>query len=158
MTDRENDENIRVNIRTGTSTRVPCPRNRENHTGGRIPYLEADIMINFDDVTDLLTYSGLLEQFLMTNSRRQDDVFSRSMEEYQFNRNPRIRLDIIPHSCKNMEVDMNCSVCQEKFKLGENLSTLEQCNHTFHYQCLQEWGKYKQECPLCRSVIPILER
>ena len=31
-------------------------------------------------------------------------------------------------------------------------STLE-CNHVFHHKCLDEWVKYKPECPTCRNEI-----
>ena len=178
MSNSENDENIRVNIRTGTSTRVPRPRpsninevksdNSANHIQRDFPL---EITIEFDDRTRIVT--ALLESMqqarsyqqlvsLMNSANRENDyvlntVLSRSMQDTELHRNPSVVLDIHPHHCKTTEMDGNCSVCQSKFKLGEKLSTLL-CDHTFHYDCLQEWGKYKAECPLCRSGIPILER
>jgi len=49
--------------------------------------------------------------------------------------------------------DKTCSVCLEKFKAGEKVATIL-CAHTFHKSCIEEWSKYKQECPLCRKSIP----
>ena len=86
-----------------------------------------------------------------------NDVINRSIYESKLYRNPSIRLDINQHNCTNTEVNESCSICQLKFKTGDNLTTLQDCNHTFHYNCIQEWGKYKQDCPLCRKSIPILE-
>ena len=48
-----------------------------------------------------------------------------------------------------------CAVCQSEFAKEENVSTLE-CNHLFHFTCIEEWGRYKPECPTCRRDIPVL--
>lgn len=157
MSNIENDETIRVNIRTGTSTRAPCPRNTESRH--QLPF-EAEITIEFSSVP-MNSYPQLMSMLNTGHfyiDENVNDLIARSMYDSQLSRNPTIRLDIRPHNCKSIEVDQHCSVCQDKFKLGDSLSTLQDCKHTFHNECLEEWGKYKQECPLCRSAIPILER
>lgn len=160
----ENDENIRVNILTGTSTRAPRPRNaeipRQEHN---LPF-EGEITIEWNTLPiPNNSYQGLLSLMHMANRsvHTEDlvyDIMSRSMYDSQLHRNPSIRLNINTRNCKTSEIDDDCSICQGKFKIGDKLSTLQECNHSFHTNCLQEWGKYKQECPLCRSAIPILER
>lgn len=161
MSNIENDETIRVNIRTGTSTRAPCPRNAE------IPsYLDTDITIEFGDMP-INSYQRMMSLMQLANMTNRgyvhtddliEEVIARSMNDSELKRDPTIRLDILSRPCSTCDVDEYCSVCQANFKLGEKLSTLHDCDHTFHHQCIQEWGKYKQECPLCRSAIPILER
>ncbi len=111
----ENDETIRVNIRTGTSTRPP------RYT--QLPELKI--------------------QFI---------YFGEPLEN-----NSQIILDIVPRNCKQTEINEECAICQCKFKIGDKLATLQNCNHTFHNNCIQKWGEHKQSCPLCRSRIPILE-
>lgn len=71
------------------------------------------------------------------------------------NKNPDIVLDIRSHRCISSEISKECSICLEKINEGDNLSTID-CAHTFHLKCIVEWGKYKQECPLCRTKIPVL--
>lgn len=148
----ENDENIRVNIRTGTSTRVPRLYGEslafEEKTASSP--LIGTIRIEIDHAP--LTYETLLS--LM----RERDIYNISLlNDNELTRNPRIKLDIRSRQCRTADVHEECSICQNKFKLGEKLSSLN-CHHIFHYNCLQEWGKYKQECPLCRTTIPVLER
>jgi len=31
------------------------------------------------------------------------------------------------------------------------------CNHIFHTLCLKPWHEHKQDCPMCRLALPILE-
>ena len=159
MINSEHDENIRVNIRTGTSSRAPCPRNSEINNISNFGIEELQIEIRPTGST----YQNLLSLMYLANiNRLQDDaidrVLRRSMDDSELHRDSTICLNINQHSCKTTELDSNCSVCQNTFKLGDILSTLQDCSHTFHHSCLQEWGKYKQECPLCRKAIPILER
>lgn len=46
-----------------------------------------------------------------------------------------------------------CSICISP--LGEtNICTLE-CGHTFHYNCVFQWNRQNQSCPMCRDEINI---
>jgi hypothetical protein len=31
------------------------------------------------------------------------------------------------------------------------------CNHIFHPECLKLWGQHKNECPICRKRLPLIE-
>jgi len=44
-----------------------------------------------------------------------------------------------------------CAVCLEMV-CSRQACTLP-CKHTFHYQCLHEWGQYSASCPLCRKEL-----
>ena len=48
-----------------------------------------------------------------------------------------------------------CVICYENFKQNDEISE-NPCNHKFHYDCIMEWGKYKNECPCCRTMINII--
>lgn len=55
-----------------------------------------------------------------------------------------------------------CSICLESYKPGEMIcvAKVETCDHVFHKECLIEWLKRKDCCPLCRVnllVPPIRE-
>ncbi|GLU04240.1 hypothetical protein SLE2022_213990 [Rubroshorea leprosula] len=43
-----------------------------------------------------------------------------------------------------------CCVCQEEYKDGEDLGTLE-CGHDFHTDCIKQWLMHKNLCPICKT-------
>ena len=42
-----------------------------------------------------------------------------------------------------------CPICLEELNINE-IQKLE-CGHIFHKLCINEWGKKKPICPLCRK-------
>ncbi|KAF8113067.1 hypothetical protein N665_0057s0019 [Sinapis alba] len=44
-----------------------------------------------------------------------------------------------------------CCICQEEYGEGEELGMLE-CGHGFHSQCIKEWLKQKNLCPICKTT------
>ena len=51
---------------------------------------------------------------------------------------------------------MLCSICLDDFEDGEQVRELR-CNHIFHVQCIDEWLRTKDVCPLCnRSTARII--
>lgn len=42
-----------------------------------------------------------------------------------------------------------CSICLEKFKKKEKKIIIK-CSHEFHKNCIKEWLKNNNTCPLCR--------
>merc|ERR1711933_158301 len=46
----------------------------------------------------------------------------------------------------------SCSICQEKFKIGDKVKTLP-CFHFFHVQEIDRWLKTSRVCPVCRHSI-----
>jgi hypothetical protein len=165
MSNFENDQTISVTIRTGTSTRAPIPR-QNNYIENNFPQnrtISLQINHNLDSdsyrrILSLIQHMSDEHDDLDNQEHNFDTILSTSLYDNGLRRNPVVILDIDARQCKTGEIDGDCTVCQNKFKLGDKLSTLQACSHTFHYNCLQEWGKYKQECPLCRSQIPIIER
>ena len=49
----------------------------------------------------------------------------------------------------------HCVICLDSFQKKEKVATL-QCEHTFHFDCMQMWTKTNNTCPLCRGGIPII--
>lgn len=44
-----------------------------------------------------------------------------------------------------------CCVCQEEYNDGEDLGMLE-CGHDFHSDCIKQWLKHKNLCPICKTT------
>lgn len=160
---------IKINIRTGTSTRKANPKKEEN-------FIERLRSTNFDRFTSNfieedvkielyeyifphpIFYDNISTNNFVNASTSLEDIISRSMIDSELKRNPSIQLDLNSFECEDKEIDKTCSICCTKFQKKEKLSKIEICQHIFHSKCIEEWGKYKAECPLCRQEIPILER
>ncbi|GMJ08004.1 hypothetical protein HRI_004469600 [Hibiscus trionum] len=44
-----------------------------------------------------------------------------------------------------------CCICQEDYANGEELGKLD-CGHDFHFDCIKEWLRRKNQCPICKKV------
>ena len=49
----------------------------------------------------------------------------------------------------NMDVTDACSIC-----LLKHVNYTTGCNHKFHLNCLEMWLGYKNNCPMCRGILP----
>ena len=45
----------------------------------------------------------------------------------------------------------DCAICYEKMK--ETGTERTRCQHEFHYDCLQQWFKHADTCPICREPL-----
>ena len=63
---------------------------------------------------------------------------------------------------EDIDNDLHCAICQDSFKLGENIIKLP-CKdpHYFHYESSKEecggilpWFKENNSCPICREEFP----
>ena len=50
----------------------------------------------------------------------------------------------------NVYIDL-VQILQEEYKEGEEMGVLE-CGHDFHSQCIKEWLKRKNLCPICKTT------
>ena len=132
----ENDTSIKVNILTGRRD------TSQNHN------------YNDENVYRNVFFSPYVLNIVFEPTN--ENVLENSLYDQELVRNNTITLNVSKQQCSEGDLDIFCGICKEKFKLLDSKSVLESCNHVFHYDCIIEWGKYKQECPLCRSNIPIL--
>ncbi|KAL9680554.1 hypothetical protein QQ045_018435 [Rhodiola kirilowii] len=44
-----------------------------------------------------------------------------------------------------------CAICLCEYKLGDILRTISDSNHSFHFDCVDEWLRTKSTCPVCRK-------
>jgi len=51
---------------------------------------------------------------------------------------------------ENDDVENECSICLESFKVKEIVRTLS-CSHIFHVECIEDWEKRQKNCPYCRE-------
>lgn len=50
------------------------------------------------------------------------------------------------------EKDFSCIICLKDY---ENLDTLlmTPCGHEYHYECIKDWFRKKNKCPICKFSI-----
>ncbi|XP_059664168.1 NEP1-interacting protein-like 2 [Cornus florida] len=48
---------------------------------------------------------------------------------------------------------INCTICLEDFKNGDNVRILPSCRHRFHSHCIDEWLSRHGSCPVCREDV-----
>lgn len=64
-------------------------------------------------------------------------------------------IDIVsqPYSeIENKDKHKDCCICLCEFEDDSEVSILK-CEHILHKECMVEWGKYKQSCPICREQV-----
>ena len=44
-----------------------------------------------------------------------------------------------------------CSICNVEYQEGQILRNLNNCSHTFHYECVDTWFSRHSTCPICRD-------
>ncbi|WOG83480.1 hypothetical protein DCAR_0102655 [Daucus carota subsp. sativus] len=50
-----------------------------------------------------------------------------------------------------------CCVCLGEFEMKEELLQVPSCQHIFHRDCIGNWLSSSNTCPLCRSVVEIVD-
>ena len=48
----------------------------------------------------------------------------------------------------------NCIICLEEFDIGDSVTTLP-CVHLFHTDCIKNWLKSQNHCPICKFEITL---
>ena len=53
--------------------------------------------------------------------------------------------------------ETTCSICCEDFYKENDKIATTMCHHSYHFECITEWLKKSENCPLCRSAIHLPE-
>ncbi|KAH9489521.1 hypothetical protein Btru_037382 [Bulinus truncatus] len=59
------------------------------------------------------------------------------------------REDVLSNFVNLMEVELQCSICNELFIKATSLN----CSHIYCKLCINQWMKVRKECPVCREKI-----
>lgn len=58
----------------------------------------------------------------------------------------------LPLCCREYEGPC-CAVCLADYEDGEVITTLPQCSHNFHQECITLWLSQHTTCPMCRTSL-----
>jgi hypothetical protein len=80
-------------------------------------------------------------------------AIQRSLEDGELKKDDSISLSVCGerYDAEVREIS-GCSICLDDFSGDDEISTLE-CGHIFHKDCVVNWGKYRQDCPMCRAKV-----
>lgn len=131
-----NRVDIPFNINTPTSERKGLQIEEENLDIEIILLIPSPFI--FNGRNDFSNYQSILNRSLNDNELRKNNNINTNLKTIQ-----------------NKKENCQCSICFEKIDLNENLFDLN-CGHDFHESCLNNWIKYKQDCPVCRKSVPFI--
>lgn len=86
-----------------------------------------------------------------------DDDYERVLNE-SFQSQPVIERNKTPINFISQKYDTlknenkECSICLVPYEINE-MVTKTSCNHLFHTNCIEEWSRYKHDCPVCRKEL-----
>jgi hypothetical protein len=148
-----NDDDIKVNIYTPTSTRRLINSTEEEKNTPVIPFISIFLQQPFD------AFQEENNNYSVNTNSIIRDILQRSFnntEELKRNDNiiPTLKLKKLD-KIKDKICD-ECVICKNQFSQDHQDETvaLLKCKHYFHEDCINNWCKYKQECPLCKKQIP----
>ncbi|XP_047321184.1 probable E3 ubiquitin-protein ligase plr-1 [Impatiens glandulifera] len=66
-------------------------------------------------------------------------------------------IDKIMDENKSMASDREekymCTICLENYNVGDEINLMLHCSQQFHCDCIKNWMKISNSCPLCREPI-----
>jgi hypothetical protein len=101
-----------------------------------------------DDIDpDNMTYEELLEL------QERIGFVCKGFSEKEIKRIPKVKYST--KKAKTKKYDEMCTICQYKYKSGEELRFLN-CNHSFHLECVDPWFKKEKICPNCKIEVVLI--
>jgi len=110
-----------------------------------------DQLVNQILVSEMQLRQRLREVALMHQRRVCDELI---LKIKTFDGTPSTSASTTPHSSpeKYMSFDddehVSCTICMAQVEHGDKIGALS-CNHIFHVECLKQWLKRRNVCPLC---------
>lgn len=112
-----------------------------------------DTILLYSMVFSFVIINTILIQYLLRNSNSMNGIFPRNLqfnEMIQENHEDSFaKLDIYKNIEKSESSDnKSCAICIEDYKDNDEIGILF-CNHMFHKNCMTDWNKNSNRCPLC---------
>ncbi|CAD8149762.1 unnamed protein product [Paramecium pentaurelia] len=95
---------------------------------------------SLSEISDFLNFLALLTENLILQEDQQQGA-----SESQIN-------SLREHVVSMNDQQQTCYICQEDFK-NEEVELEMSCSHNFHKDCLTQWLKINNSCPVCRAKI-----
>lgn len=109
---------------------------------------------NLRDDIDYVYIDNVLSSYRLDD---YENVLNQSFEETtsSISKNENLEINLDQFTYTKLNVDEMCTICLNSLETGELVCRLN-CSHTFHFDCVNEWCKYKSQCPMCRDDVEII--
>ena len=94
------------------------------------------------DLTNVKIHISEIDNYGKTDSIQSYNFWKKMYQGKIFNINP-------DNICFSTDKE-SCSICLEKYNVGEEISKLPLCGHHFHKKCIDLMDK-RMKCPICRN-------
>lgn len=143
---------------TATSMQVNVNNVSRDEDIARLLQRRDSLLQHFHDTIHSSNSHSLSNSFDL-NALRQRHSSRRGHHRHQSHGLGRVSADYLPvrkiqesDLGKGTESMQTCSICQEKFKIGDKVKTLP-CFHFFHAHEVDKWLAHSRACPVCRHSI-----
>ncbi|KAG6507117.1 hypothetical protein ZIOFF_032458 [Zingiber officinale] len=99
---------------------------------------------------DSMTYEELLalgEEMGTVSTALTEEAVSKCL-----NRSNYVPASPISGFSRSNEGDAKCSICQEEWVAEDEIGSLV-CEHFYHIQCIEQWLRLKNWCPICKASV-----
>ncbi len=116
---------INPNINQNVNQRVNNPNQNTNSNIAQNSVYNSNVLFNDNNLSDF--------------DKKKDNLFL-EMDQFQYK-----------HIQKyDSRRETECAICLEKFKRNDIIKEFYKCRHIFHKDCLKNWLKRSNACPLCK--------
>ena len=127
------DLNFLLNIQNNNNNNI---RNNNNNNNERNNHNNDNNNLSFDNIENESNFDFEESEY---------SIESNGIDEDMFNRFPKTIIDDI-----DKLKEKKCIICLENFKNGDESTTVP-CFHIFHPNCIGEWLKKHNTCPICKT-------
>ncbi|PNX98897.1 zinc finger family protein [Trifolium pratense] len=105
-----------------------------------------DMRLDIDD----MSYEELLaleERMGTVSTALTEEALSDSLKRSTYQSAPS---DDASNCVNEDKGDIKCCICQDEYVVGDEVGRL-QCSHKYHVDCIQDWLRLKNWCPICKG-------
>lgn len=112
--------------------------------------LSNDNIDNIDNINICKYYKLIKSLNKNLDEVKKDNIFKRIVKKFR-KKNVGVEVIIVPKDLGDLE---ECIICLGSF-VKDNITL--SCDHKYHKECIKEWIKEKDDCPLCRKILNSLD-
>lgn len=139
-----NNTSIPSNHVTSNNISIPSNPTPSNNTLYTETIESEPIITSFTISPSDISNNHLLNTLSNIIGNRQEGI---NIENINSNTN----LITINNNNSETYIGEKCSICNVEYQEGQILRKLNNCNHVFHYECVDTWFSRHSTCPICRD-------
>ena len=136
-------------MRESVGTFILMDGNRDNNRNNNNYINNIEIIISSSNSSISNNININIDNDYVNNDDNDIDSFSDNSVQ---NNNLLIDSICLKNTSKLNPDKKECTICLEKFNINDKIINLE-CLHMFHNNCIKNWLKMKDYCPICKNKI-----